>query len=466
LFYLSHGNYRPFIANKAFNGFKYHFKIMKKIVFFIFTLFTVATICAQNSIKKVIVETYYVSDANDASDTTGGGLEIGSKTYRIYIQMKPGCQIMKLYGDANHALKISSTDNFFNNKDRGKTFAKDISKSNYTSNTVALDTWLTLGQTTKNSTNTYFGILKSQDNDGSFIGGANNDGGSAGIINGLLTNNNSAAGIPLTTADGMALATVLPINWSDNGIVDLLSGIDSTIFGSVKTGKEFISNNAYLQNSGVMGVNPDSNQVLLAQLTTKGDITFELNVEIKETDGSITKYVAKNNLADEVISSYLKYPPDCGCMDPAFFEYNSYYNCNISDSCKTRIILGCMDPNACNYDPNANYNVQELCCYPGKCADRDISLVCPDLGKEFRKKIKIYPNPANDQITLEASIIDNVETKFVVYNSFGNVETEKNLGSITGDVSQILDISSLKPGIYLVRMISDKSVISNTFIKN
>ena len=54
---------------------------------------------------------------------------------------------------------------FFNNKQYGETFAKDILKTKYGKNTVALDTWLTLGQTTRTQAKTYFGVLKSEDDD-------------------------------------------------------------------------------------------------------------------------------------------------------------------------------------------------------------------------------------------------------------------------------------------------------------
>jgi len=439
---------------------------MKKILGLILSLFFTVSIFAQDAIKKVIVEPYYVSDEFDATDTTGGYLEPGSKTYRIYIQMKPGCMLTKLYGDNRHALKFSSTANFFNNLDRGKTFAKDINKSNYKNNTVALDTWLTIGETTKKATNTYFGIIKSQDMDGSFIGGVNNDGGSAGITNGLLTNNNPKAGIPLTTEDGMDTLVNVPTNWSDNGFTDLISGVDSSIFGSIKIGNSFTSNKAYLQNSGVMGVNPDSNQVLVAQLTTRGDISFELNVEIKDNNGTIIKYVAKGiDTLNEKVCTYLKYPQECGCKDPNFLEYRSIYACDIMDSCKTRIVFGCMDKNACNYDPHANYNVQSLCCYPGLCADRDISLVCPSLG-ENATKILLYPNPATTEVTFQISSADDNETKYVVFNSYGKEEFENTLHLLPGTNTQDLQLTILSPGLYLVRFYTGSSVICKSFMKN
>jgi len=451
-----------------------NYKIMKTIFILILALFSVY-VNAQDAIKNVIVETYYVSDANDATDTTGGKFEPGYKTYRIYIQMKPGCKLLSLYGDATNALKISSTSDFFNNIDYGRTFGKDFNKINYSKNTVALDTWLTLGQTTKKSASTYFGILKAQDVDGSFIGGINNDGGSAEIAGGLLTNNDMLAGTPLTIADGMDTLSNVESNWLNYGFIDLVSGEDSTIFGSLKAGSEFASNNAFLSNNGVMGVNADSNQVLVAQLTTKGEISFELNVQIFDPNADAAYrscYVAKgidstysNENKIVKVSPYLKYPPACGCNDPNFLEYNKKYVCSTMDSCKTRIVLGCTDENACNYNPEANYNVQYLCCYPGKCYDRDISLACPSDGEPILN-LQVYPNPAESRITIEASSnIDNKETMYIVYNYFGNIVLEKKMGIINGKIYDELDLSGFDPGLYLVRLFSGNASDSRMFIK-
>ena len=447
---------------------------MKNLLMLVFS-FIVVFANAQNAIKNVIVETYYVSDANDASDTTGGKLEAGSKTYRIYIQMKPGCKLLSLYGDNSNLLKISSTAPFFNNLNYGETFGKDIKTSNLKKNTVALDTWLTLGQTTKKATITNFGVLKSLDANGSVIGGVNNDGGSAAVSGGLLTNNDQLAGLPLTIADGMDSLTNVESNWVNHGFIDMVSGEDSTIFGSVKSGTEFLSNDAFLTNSGVMGVEPDSNQVLVAQLTTKGEISFELNLQVFDPDVDNTYrsfYVAKGidtiNISEKTItkvSSFLKYPADCGCNDPNFLEYDKKYVCTAMNLCKTRIVLGCTDVNACNYDPNANYNVQYLCCYPGKCYDRDISLACPPDGTVLR--LDVYPNPADSRITIQATPgNEDKETKYLVYNYYGKVVLEKELGVLNGKLDDDLDLSGFQPGLYVVRLISGNATDSRMFIKN
>lgn len=425
----------------------------------------------QAQIENVIVETYYVSDANDATDTTGGILEIGSKTYRVYIDLVPGSKIKKIYGDVNHALKFSSTQNFFNNKADGQSFAKDFSKNRYKNNTVALDTWLTLGQVTKTAAKTYFGILKNNDTDGSFVGGINNDGGSGVIANGLLTNADATAGIPLTANDGIDTMSAVPTNWGTAGIVDLISGNDSTIFGSIVSGNQFISNNASLQNSGVRGVLPENNEVLVAQLTTKGEISFELNIEVLDTNGNSIKYVADGDtiLANEVVNPNLKYPPACGCTNTNYLEYSANYSCNNPDSCRTLIVLGCTDPMACNYNPNANFSVSSLCCYPGACNDLDISLVCPNLDVheiDEVKLFKLYPNPTEDFLTIEISSLNLKATTYEIYDYLGRKVTEKSSNNFIAENKTEINVSALNEGLYLLRVSVAGKSATKTFIKN
>lgn len=422
---------------------------------------------AFGQIEKLHVERYYVSDANDATDTTGGYLEPGTVTYRIYLDLVPGSKVSKIYGDANHALIIRSTQFFFNNISEGQSFAKDFSKNRLYENTVALDTWLTIGQVTK-SVSKLFGTPKPLDDDGSFIGGVNNDGGSAGISTGLLINNDQTAGIPLTTSDGNDTMSVPSGSWFDYGILSSNSD-DSTIFGSLVPSSEFVSYNCGLQYGGVTGVNPDSNFVLLGQLSTKGDISFELNVEVTDTLGNTIKYVANDSilLPDETHSRFLKYPFEqiCGCPDANYVEYLENRDCDNLDSCKNIVKYGCMDTLACNYDPDANFEIKSLCCYPGKCADRDLEVICPQLAiqKEISKLIKnIKPNPAIQEIiisTTEPTNIFSVE----IYNSLG----QQFLAKIkdTSDSQIYLDISTLPSGLYSVRITTSQKTDSSLFIK-
>jgi hypothetical protein len=132
-----------------------------------------------------------------------------------------------------------------------------------------------------------------------------------------------------------------------------------------------------VHNPGISGNDPD-NKILLAQLTTLGNLSFELNVEIESPDGSIINYVANNLVAgaDTFYNKWLKYPLACGCTDPNYLEFDKAATCD-DGSCNTPIIFGCLDPSACNYDPSANMHLPALCCYNSACA-LELGMVCPE----------------------------------------------------------------------------------------
>ncbi len=434
-----------------------------RLIFFMFSILFSSSIFSQ--IEGVNVETYYISDNDDSTDLIGGKVAVGSTTYRIYVDLKKGSILRKIYGDANHPLKISSSEVFYNNAD-GQSVAKDFIKGKYGEGTIALDSWLTLGQTAKKQgTKTYFGIPKDQDTDGSFIGGTNNDGGSQAISGGLLKNNLLSLGIPLTTADGMDTMNTIPSSWFTS-----LIGNDSTIFGSIVPKKSFNSKSFFLSNSGVKGVDPEKNQILVAQLTTKGDLKFDLNfeVDILNESGGVesVKYVASDSVLaiGEKYSPFLRFPFTCGCLDQNYLEFSNNFACNDQSLCKTPIVIGCTDTMACNFDPKANVMIHNLCCYPGECADRDIAVVCPsERGSSFN--FDIHPNPTNGSIFLNVESGLESEVIYQIYNSFGVKVLEKNMGSHSIIVNEEIDFSNLNNGLYHIKVDLNGVSESKLFIK-
>lgn len=441
---------------------------MKHLLHFLlfFVIASVSEIHAQ--IQDVVVELYYVSDLDDATDTIGGGLAVGSKTYRIYVDLDSGYQLKKVYGDANHRLLFSSSNPFFNHKEESLTFGKDFTRNRLKENTVALDTWITIGQLTKSSAITYFGLPKADDTTGSVIGGSNNDGGSAEIVGGLLKNDDPAAGIPLTISDGNDTMSELPINWAHYGFLSG-SGDDSTIFGNITTDTLFESRNAALQHSGVQGINRSKNMVLVAQLTTTGDITFELNLELSLGNGNPLKFVASGDilLPGETVFPKLKYPPSCGCTNPDFLEYSPNYSCPFPDSCKTPIVLGCTDPAACNYNELANINLPSLCCYIGACNDLDISLVCPtlSLSDELEEHIQVFPNPVENDLTIRVGNTSGVWPIFIkLFDPLGK-QVKSSFIENTSTAS-FLDMRDVAEGMYWVELQFGGQVFRQRVIKN
>ena len=444
---------------------------LKQLILFIGFILTSIWMHAQ--IENVLVEKYYISDDFDGLDTNGGHLLPGSVTYRIYIDLAQGSKLLRIYGDENHPFILKSSETIFNHKNDGQSFGRDFSKSRFNNNTVALDSWLTIGQIFKSSTNqTYFGIPKDQDSDGSFVGGVNNDGGSSAIPFGLLNNTDAKAGLPLFLKDGIQLTNSMLTNWGDYGIT--VNGNDSTVFGSIITGNTFESSNFYLGNSGTIGVDSVKNQILIAQVTTSGELSFAFNIEVLENiNGVPTKvqYVSndsiliQNTSLNERYSGFLKYPFTCGCLDQNYMEYTTKAVCNKESACKTKIILGCTDPKACNYDPTANVMVHNLCCYPGSCNNRDIAEVCPSLLEESLT-FEIHPNPSHNYLYINAKTGKEETMSYDIYDVFGNNVLTKTLGNKSVLIDEEVNIENLPNGIYHLRLSVGNSVESKTFIKN
>jgi len=442
---------------------------MKIIIrLFTFLVLTLISIPGFAQIKKVVVEKYYISDTFDATDSLAGTVPVGSTTYRIFIDLEPNSKIIKIYGDQYHPLKIESTQNFYNNYDRpDKNFGYLINKNWFEDNPMlALDSWLTLGLASTNQ----LGILKSDDYNGSDIGGSNNFGGTAAVSGGLMINADPLAGIPVTTSDGFLPSTTALGQWTDNGFKDSF-GDDSSVFGPTVIGNSFISYDAFLkQNSGLSGVSPDSNSVLVAQLTTIGDLSFELNLEVEISDGinsTIIKYVANNDtlLPGEEINPALKYPPVCGCTDPDFLEYSLSYACSDNQQCITPVVLGCMDPMACNFDLNANFSVPSLCCYPGLCNDRDLAVVCPGISSARMGFINSFPNPASNEITFEFNLSHLSIGTLTVFDSMGKLVYEKNVIGAENSVLTTINLNGMADGLYLIRLSEGSSIETTTFLK-
>lgn len=438
-----------------------------KLLVLVIMSFTLSQV-TYGQIEDVIVEKYYISDANDATDTTEfRSVAVGSVTYRIYVDLKEGSRIRKIYGDTYHALKIESTQDFYNNIDRpNANFGYLINKTWLDDNpTLALDSWITIGLGAIGQA----GVLKPSDIDGSFL--FPNNGGTYGVPGGLLLNNNPDAGITLNNADGYVTNTATYGQWVDFGFEDI-AGDDTTVFGAINTGNSFVSNDIYLQqNAGVMGYDTISNIVLVAQLTTTGDLSFELNLEIEETNGgssNIVKYVASNDtlLPGEVVSPFLKYPSVCGCTDPDYLEYNSSFACSDAAQCLTPVVFGCMDTLACNYDSQANFSIPSLCCYPGLCNDRNLTLVCPDISNGRFGIMETAPNPASESVSFSIFMDTQKSGLLKIFDVFGKLLYKEEITGNSNVQNRKVNLNEFANGVYIVHLLSGDDISSTRFIKN
>ncbi len=402
---------------------------------------------AQSDIEGLVVETYYVSDANDATDTDGGSLITGSVTYRVFLDLAPGVKLRGFYANVNHPFVISSTTGFFNNEDRGEPYGFDIPSNRIDENTVALDSWLSFGK----SSTEHWAVEKLADTDGSLVGGASSDGGSEAIPGGILVHQAPEAGIPLTQSDGLiAYSGQAQTNVIQTG--DLLS----TVFGEVNSPGPFSSTSFAFLNDGVLGQTTD-NKILIAQLTTTGELSFSINVRLIREDGTPISYVADGTVLEpgEAVSSYLTYPPQCGCTDPDYLEYNAAAGCD-DGSCSTIVILGCNDPSACNYDPAVNLNVQELCCIlPDNCVGLDVDLICPgavSITEQIEEALSIYPNPTAGALHIASLPEGQSLRRITVYTLSGQIIHEEALPEAGPTGTYTLHLKGMDTGSYILRL--------------
>ena len=356
----------------------------KKMIFCLSFAFIGTFANAQNGLENVIVEKYYVSNAADAAASIGV-LPLGSVTYRIYADLLPGYKFQMAYGDIAHPLLITSSTSFFNNEDRGAinpTYTKTQAKNN----TVMLDSWLSAGAACVGN----FGVLKIEDN------------GVSNVVNsdGILQNTDASAGIPLTSQDGLILGTP--------GVVGMV-GIDAAMFDATsQVSNSFTTTNgAWYCLDGAQGPDTNINTVLIAQITTDGDFSFQLNIQIGTPGGSTETYVANNPTGAEILLSSL--------------TYNSVTSSN------------------------------------------DIEI---KQNNNNESSFSVFPNPSTGIFNLQLNSENEKPSisYYTIYNMIGGTMLSGKIENNSKVVNETIDISAFSKGIYYIEVITNGNKSVNKLI--
>ena len=252
--------------------------------FLIFCLFNSSNklVYSQDGLEGIILEKFYISTKEDNSKPElSGHLAPGSITYRIYVDLKPGYTFQAAYGTPNHELYIKSTKLFYNHVEYGAEYPNRIPLRTYSRNTSRLDSWLSVGGAGENQ----IGVLKSEDDTLNVFktSGA------------YLKNHSKKMGVSLEVVDGM--------KEKYNLTFPTFYQMDSTIkgLGTITNTNTINTNNGAWASmgKGSQGADSLSNKVLIAQLTTDGKLSYQLNLLIGTPDGKSEKYVAHNPIEGE-----------------------------------------------------------------------------------------------------------------------------------------------------------------------
>jgi hypothetical protein len=201
------------------------------------------------------------------------------------------------------------------------------------------------------------------------------------------------------------------------------------------------------------------------------------------TDPSMLNYNPNANTEDFSCIPYIY-----GCMDSTALNYDPLANTD-NGSCVT-IIEGCMDQSAYNYDIFANVHDSISCLYAAPCAtgpgnpywlndpcyawvisvddyccENEWDTICqstynycennwtgPVLSRSLEENLVIYPNPTSDKININKNVDINV------FNYIGDMIISKtNIN--------VLDVTRLTPGIYMLQINYKNKSITKQLIK-
>ncbi|MFN3874738.1 MAG: hypothetical protein ACK4L7_02355 [Flavobacteriales bacterium] len=205
-------------------------------------------------IEDVLVERYHVRPGATADAPP-------LITYRIFLDLAPGHSLVSIFGEKKRNLIFETTTRFVNDTLRSVPWGNLVDPGALRQYPAALDSWLAFGF----ATNAHKGVPLHLDRDGSMLRGC------------------KAYGDALMARDGLARADVVP----EVLCLDLSTSFVDRIDGN------FIETEvgAFGVRGTVKGAT-EENMVLIAQLTTDGELSFAINAAVRAPDGAIVKHLA------------------------------------------------------------------------------------------------------------------------------------------------------------------------------
>lgn len=252
----------------------------KNISILFFFLILLNTISAQSNggFEGILLEEFYITDAKDSliSASNGGGeLPIGSRVYRIFVDLAEDYKLLAIYGENSinvnkiNPLIIGSTAPFYNHETEGRLFAYDINYRSIIENTVLLDSWFTTGRIKSNLC-----VPKSMDSDSEWN-------------NSVALNNDDISGKSPKESDGLQDSTLSSLRFISTAKIPHQL---SEAFGYKNlNSSEVIVEDGSIGVQGIVKGPTKDNLVLIAQLTTFGELYYTFNLLLQNTKTNIVE---------------------------------------------------------------------------------------------------------------------------------------------------------------------------------
>ncbi len=258
---------------------------MLKCLHFISFVFSLSIAFTQVGLKEVFIEEFYTLNKADLHKSNVSGVtEKGLVCYRVYVLLDSGYTLQAVYGLPEHPAFIKSTANFYNHPGIGNTHPNVIPDKSLKKNLSYLDSWLSMGACSE----TFFAVpLRYQQKPLPVVIDWDKN-----YFNNLKGRDSKFS---FREAPGMYHSASLP--------VPAMYNIDEQLKGlwSETKSAEFIMTDGAWACFGKGAKAPANlpNAILIAQLTTAGKLSYQLNLQIGTPDGKSIRYVASNPSSEE-----------------------------------------------------------------------------------------------------------------------------------------------------------------------
>ena len=202
------------------------------------------------------------------------------KTYRIFVDMQPGYTMQMVYGTEHQQLEIGTTSSFYNDPEHSVKYADLLSADQLNSGTAALDSWLTVGAASSG----HVAVPKHLDPDGSVV--------KCPPYGKALDRSMS-----ICKRDGLMAVDSVPqvVNFR----------MDPGYLGTIPGQMLHTMDGAWAVLGGTRGATAE-NMVLIAQLSTTGVLSYQLNLQLGAPDGSFIRLVHTAAAPSEVLLPSLR----------------------------------------------------------------------------------------------------------------------------------------------------------------
>jgi len=219
---------------------------------------------------------------------------------------------------------------------------------------------------------------------------------------------------------------------------------------------------------GISTVASDITEVSCADIGTPMTIT----IFASDASGNIASCTAEINVVD-TLAPEVTCPAD-QTVDPGegnlFYEVPDYFATgegSAVDNCTDPVSITTQDPAPGELIPDGEYTVtltaEDEYGNVGTCTFQlTVESVLGVDDNSLSSSIAMYPNPADGQVTITNK--SNIALQdAVVYDINGKLINQYDLRNMQGE--QVIDVSALASGVYVVQITSDKSSVSKRLIK-